>query len=488
MTTENRSKSVSPFLLLCVFTSVLSPFQFGYHAGVINQPREAMHTAIPMDDWQWGFFVSAFLLGGTIGGLTGGHLSSAFGRRRSMVYGNILFALGTLSISFAQTVLALYAGRVLAGVASGWATAIVPIYINEISPKAQKGILGSMNQLGIVLGILVSVLVGLGLATIDGWRYMFGLALLPCVLQWVLLPMCVESPAWLASRRLSRDSREALERLYGVSRTSTDDDSTTSLNQRRQSDESIEVGGDQDFYDDEDANAQSPDSLLAPPLTSTTSSSQLHSPPSMSFIQMVTAPELRRPLLCAVGIHVTQQFSGINAAMFYSTTIFIQNYKRETAIYLTVLISVVNTIMTLLSTALIDKLGRRPLLLVSELGMGLCSVGIFAAASVEGVNPAAIVALLMAFVGMFAVGLGGIPWIILPELIPSHALSLAASLGTGVNWGCAFLLAFIFPAAVDALGYSVFLVFATFLALAFTLTYTFIPETSRGRATHSVRL
>ncbi|TPX57119.1 hypothetical protein PhCBS80983_g04055 [Powellomyces hirtus] len=415
-----------------------------------------------MTDWEWGTFVSLFLLGGVIGGLTGGHLSSAYGRRRALLCTNFLFALGTLSITLAHSPMPLFAARLLTGIAAGMSTVVVPVYINELAPRRWAGMLGSANQMAIVVGILVSAIAGLGMATVELWRGMFALALVPNALQWVLLPMCVESPSWLAAQGLAQDNKEAIDKLYGSPISLPIDDEETRV-----------------LPDDIEESASSHGAFDASPdATSSPASSHTH---QLSYAQLFASHEMRRPLIAALGLHVIQQFSGINAAIFYSTTIFTQTYSPQTAIHLTVLVSVVNLFMTIISTLLIDSLGRRTLVLTSEAMMAACAAAVFVTnTSLNDPPPALVAGLLVAFVGAFAVGLGAIPWIILPELIPPTGLTAAASLGTATNWGSAFVLALLFPVAIGAMGYTVFLLFALFLAMSFVFTWVYVPETKAG--------
>ncbi|KAJ3149757.1 hypothetical protein HDU89_003514 [Geranomyces variabilis] len=451
-------RHLTAYVVFCVLTAALSPFQFGFHAGVINPPRQAMSSAIPMTDWEWGAFVSLFLLGGVIGGLGGGHVASTLGRRRALLCTNFLYTAGTLSITFAKGQSALYLGRLLTGIAAGISTVVVPVFINELAPPKSAGLLCSSNQTAIVMGILISAVAGVWMATEELWRGLFALNLIPNVIQWLLLPLCVESPPWLAAQGLAQDNKEALAKLYNHS---------VDVEEERILPEASEAGGADDDSVEDVADRREESS--ASPL-----------PRHLSFKQLFASRTLRPHLMAALGLHIVQQFSGINAAIFYSTTIFMENYSIETATKLTVLVSVVNLIMTLLSAGLIDTLGRRTLLLTSEAAMAFCAAAIFVANNVMLSPPAIVGFFLIAFVGSFAIGLGAIPWIILPELLPAPAITVAASIGTGLNWGSAFLLALLFPVAISSLGYTVFLFFAVFLVASFAATWNFVPETKGG--------
>ncbi|KND00732.1 sugar porter (SP) family MFS transporter [Spizellomyces punctatus DAOM BR117] len=470
-----HSEPTSPYLLFCVIVGSLTAFQFGYNSGVVNQPRDAMtncpsapgewpQNCIPMDDWQWGIFVSMFLLGGIIGGLTGGHIADNLGRRRTLLILNVGFIIGGALLALSSAPFSLYFGRFIIGIAAGTGTVAVPLYISEISPVEKRGTLGSFNQLAIVVGILVSVLVGIPLATLERWRYMFGLILVPSILQMLLIPFCVETPSWLTSQSLVLDAKEALQKLNG---TALENDEAARMLRSHSSlsqEQDIE-GGEQNGDDISDGDGPSQDAKI-------------------SLKEIMTRPELWKPIVAGLGLHASQQFSGINAAIYYSTTIFSQSYSQSTAIKLTVLLSLVNLAFTLVSGNQIDKVGRRTLLLVSQGGMAACALGAVGAFRLHA-DPSVVVLFLMAFVGMFAVGLGNIPWLIMPELVPSSLLGPSASVGTAVNWSSAFIIALVFPRAIAILGYDIFYVFAAILVGSSLFTYLCVPET-KGKTPEEV--
>ncbi|TPX58838.1 hypothetical protein SpCBS45565_g07906, partial [Spizellomyces sp. 'palustris'] len=477
-----HSEPTSPYLLFCVIVGSLTAFQFGYNSGVVNQPRDAMvsilefvrgsarrrptncpsapgewpQNCIPMDDWQWGIFVSMFLLGGIFGGLTGGHIADYLGRRRTLLVLNVGFIIGGALLALSSAPFSLYFGRFLIGIAAGTGTVAVPLYISEISPVEKRGTLGSFNQLAIVVGILISVLVGIPLATLERWRYMFGLILgrffsaayfagASCILTLI-------------------DAKEALQKLNGTA-LECDEAARMLRSQSSLSQEQDIEGGEQDRDDISDGDGASQDT-------------------KMSLKEIMKRPELWKPIVAGLGLHASQQFSGINAAIYYSTTIFSQSYSHSTAIKLTVLLSLVNLAFTLVSGNQIDKVGRRTLLLVSQGGMAACALGAVGAFRLHA-DPSVVVLFLMAFVGMFAVGLGNIPWLIMPELVPSSLLGSSASVGTAVNWSSAFLIALVFPRAIAILGYDIFYVFAAILVGSSLFTYLCVPET-KGKTPEEV--
>ncbi|KAJ3120154.1 Solute carrier 2, facilitated glucose transporter member 4 [Physocladia obscura] len=489
-------KGVSTTLALSVFTATLSAFTFGYHLGEVNQPREAMTRCphgtgdcVAMSDLEWGLFVSIFLVGGTVAGSMAGALCQSVGPRRVLLLSAIIFVVAAAIQSTASSVLVLCLARLIGGVSAGTGTVAVPLYIAAVAPLNLRGALGALNQLAIVTGILASQILGAllfsasqlpvdndseinsSIATYGWWRTLFASAALPPVVQLLLLPLCVESPRWLVSHHLHIDARKALARLRAHAseqeiQAEFDTLVPTTTPPPEERDHSLQTSRSED--DVESGLMQRAEEHA--PLTQ----SSFQHPIGISGLFSV--PSLRRPLLASLGIQIIQQFSGINAAVFYSTTIFNQSYSPDVAIKLTLLISVVNLAATVLSLSLIEKLGRKILLLTSELGMMFCGFLVFASVKLD-LSPSLIVIGLMGFVGFFGVGLGAITWLIIPELIPAYAVNAAVSLCSATNWASSWLVAFLVPIFIGYLGYDIFLVFSILLAGFTYFTFTFIPET-----------
>ncbi|KAI8621798.1 general substrate transporter [Chytriomyces sp. MP71] len=503
MTHASSPPTVST-LALCVGTAALTAFTFGFHLGEVNQPRDAMSNCttpvavtddcISMDDWAWhgstlpssprrqctgmlteyyrtfsrkkGTFVSIFVLGGTVGALCGGSLAQSLGRRRLLFLNNVPFIIASALLASSTTVYGLYAGRFIGGIAAGVGTVGVPLYIAEVAPVGIRGSLGALNQLSIVIGILCSQSLGIPLSTRTGWRYLFFAGLLPPLLQCFLLPFCVESPKWLSANGLVIDARKALQRLRSSSSTEAEID--------QEFDGIANNGATSSNTDDAESATLSrdPDSLdESAPL----SGAQQHRV-TITLRDLFHTASLRRPLFAAFGLQLAQQLSGVNAAVFYSTTIFNQSYPPEVSIKLSLLVSFVNLVMTLVSMGLIERLGRKTLLLVSEMGMMACGVSIFVSVK-AALAPVFVVLSLLGFVGFFGIGLGAIPWLILPELVPGYAVNTAASVCSGLNWGSSWIVAFLLPVLIGWLGYDIFLVFSFFLAGFALFTQRYVPET-----------
>jgi MFS family permease len=191
----------------------LATFQFGWNNGVINQPRASLTAEFPsfLHDLTWGFFVSVYILGGILGGLAGGHLASIYGRKPTLVFNNGFFLVGGCIFYWSSAIFELCIARFLVGVGSGISTALVPVYINELSPIESRGSYGSINQLSIVLGVLLSQVAGIYF--VDDWRTLFLLTIVPSTIQLLLVRSLPESPRWLLKHVGRDEAFHALARL-----------------------------------------------------------------------------------------------------------------------------------------------------------------------------------------------------------------------------------------------------------------------------------
>ncbi|RKO96834.1 hypothetical protein CXG81DRAFT_13317 [Caulochytrium protostelioides] len=483
------------YLFYCVGVGLLSAFQFGYTTAVVNAPEQAMTncalgsvwvnpmarlpTCFAMDDWSWGAFVSGFLFAGIVGGLAGGHLAARFGRRRILLFSNIPNIIGALLIGLAPSIGSLIAGRVFQGLGMGVGTVVLPLYIAELAPTHLRGTLGSCNQLIIMLGVLVSQAFGIAWSVPHRWRWLFLYQALPGLVQLALLPSTVESPRWLASNGFINEARIATQRLRGPG---VDVD-----------EELFGVSSRVDSHHHHHHNDVVATEGAAATATTTTAAAAAASPREswnddygdqdevpVTLQQVFARPNLCRPVVYAFILQLAQQGSGINAAIFFSTRIFSSKFTAETAVKLSLLTSVVNVVMTIVTLPLIEKQGRRTLLLASSIGMGMCSL-MLAVSSFGGFDSAALMVFtLMTFTGSYGLGLGSIPWLIFPEIVPARATAAASGLCTAINWAGAALVGLVLPSAIGAVGYNIFFFFAACMGAMIVFVLRVLPET-KGR-------
>ena len=390
------------------------------------------------------FVIGSVLVGALFGAVVGGTLADRFGRRRVIIAAAALFVAGALGTALAPTLAWLVAGRLVVGIAIGIASFTTPLYISEVSPVASRGSLVSLNQVALTAGIVLSYLVDYALAGAHAWRWMFGLAAVPAALLGIGMAWLPPSPRWLLSRGGSDQAQAALRRIRGSSDVSAElADIRTSLSGQR--------GGWADL----------------------------------------AAPALRAPLLVGIGLAVFQQVTGINTVIYYAPMIFqfAGFHSDSVSILATVGVGVVNVVMTLLALLLVDRAGRRPLLLVGLAGMvaGLAMLGLaFALPQWSGSLGWIAAASLSLYVGAFAIGLGPVFWLLIAEIYPLKIRGVAMSVATSANWGANLVVALTFLTMVQFAGRAAtFWIYATLGVCAWLFVWFWVPET-RGRSLEQI--
>ncbi|XP_054903555.1 solute carrier family 2, facilitated glucose transporter member 3 isoform X1 [Poeciliopsis prolifica] len=458
---EDRSKTkLNSYLIFCVSTAAIGSLQFGYNTGVINAPEMKLRTFFqnvsserygepfsPGDTTMvWSVAVAIFSVGGMIGSLSVGVVVNKFGRRKSMLFSNVLALLGgglmgisTLSRSFEMIIL----GRLIIGVFCGLCTGLTPMYLGEISPTALRGAFGTLHQLGVVVGILVSQVFGLEavLGSDKLWPMLLALTILPAVIQSVMLPFCPESPRYLLIvLNKEEEARKALERLRGT------DDVNTDIQEMKE--EAIKMAMEK----------------------------------KVSIPELFRSPNYRQPIIIAIILQLSQQMSGINAVFYYSTGIF-KSAGVSKPIFATIGAGIVNTVFTVVSLFLVERAGRRTLHLIGLAGMAVSALLMTIFLSLVSTNQVmsylAIIA-VFAFVASFEMGPGPIPWFIVAELFSQGPRPAAMAVSGCSNWTANFLVGLGFPKLEELCGPYVFLIFMVLLILFFIFTYLRVPET-KGR-------
>ncbi|XP_034255225.1 solute carrier family 2, facilitated glucose transporter member 1-like isoform X3 [Thrips palmi] len=437
-----------------------SSFQHGYNTGVVNAPQkliedwiksvEQNRTGIPEVDpgkvtMIWSIAVSIFCVGGMIGGAITGLVADRFGRKGGLLINNVfVIAAGILqgcsraAGSYEMIIL----GRFFIGINSGLNAGLAPMYLAEISPIHFRGAVGTVYQLVVTISILVSQILGLGslLGTETKWPVLLALTVVPGIFQLVTLPLCPESPKFLLlGRGQETEAHAALRWLRGT----------------------IEVHDEMDEMTNE--------------------YEAMKSLPKVTMREMFTNSMLRAPLLISMMLMVCQQLSGINAVMFFSTKIFkLANLDDDSAQYATLGMGSMNVFMTLVSLVLVEKTGRKTLLLIGFAGMCidtvLLTIALAYVHSAQWVSYLSIL-LVIVFVVMFAVGPGSIPWFMVSELFNQSARPAATSLAVGVNWTANFIVGLGFLPLQEAMGGYVFIIFSVLLALFVVFIFYKVPET-----------
>uniref|UniRef100_A0A3Q3X3S6 Major facilitator superfamily (MFS) profile domain-containing protein n=1 Tax=Mola mola TaxID=94237 RepID=A0A3Q3X3S6_MOLML len=442
---------VTPQLMMAVGTAVIGSFQFGYNTGVINAPQNIIESfynetwinrfAEPISQNTltalWSLSVAIFSVGGMFGSFSVGLFINRFGRRNSMLMANVLAFIAVAFMSFSKLAASfemLITGRFIVGLYSGLSTGFVPIYVEEISPTSIRGALGTLHQLGVVIGILIAQI--LGIESIMGnasmWPLLLGFTLLPAVLQCVLLPLCPESPRYL----LINCNEES---------------------KAHSSEGSDEVSEDMQEMKDE--------------------SQQMMREKKVTIPELFRSPMYRQPILVAIMLQLSQQLSGINAVFYYSTGIF-ERAGVSQPIYATIGAGVVNTVFTVVSLFLVERMGRRPLHLIGLMGMAVSAVFLTVAMLLflRWMSYVSIVA-IFSFVAFFEIGPGPIPWFIVAELFSQGPRPAAMAVAGFSNWSANFLVGMSFKYVEQLCGPYVFIIFTVLLLGFFLFTYLKVPET-----------
>ncbi|KAK9701285.1 Sugar transporter [Popillia japonica] len=433
--------------------------QFGYNTGVINAPKVNIENFMKdVYKWRYGkdmsaetvevlfsLAVSIFAIGGMLGGFSGGMVANRFGRKGGLLLNNILGVCGACLMWFAKMSNAyemIIVGRFIIGINCGLNTSLVPMYVSEIAPLNLRGGLGTVNQLAVTVGLLLSQVLGIEqiLGTNDGWPLLLGLAVCPALLQLILLPICPESPRYLLiTKQWEEEARKALRRLRASNQVEEDIEEMRA-EQRAQTTEA-----------------------------------------SISMMELICSPTLRMPLIIGIVMQLSQQLSGINAVFYYSTSLFTSSgLSEESAKFATIGIGAIMTGMTLVSIPLMDRTGRRTLLLYGLGGMFIFSIFITISflikEMIDWMSYLSVVSTL-SFVMFFAVGPGSIPWMITAELFSQGPRPAAMSIAVLVNWLANFLVGIAFPSMRNALENYTFLPFSVLLAIFWIFTYKKVPET-----------
>src|SRR3712207_3299223 len=304
---------------------------FGYDTGVILGALLFIRQDFaPLSPFMEGIIVSTLLVGAVAGAISGGPLSDRFGRRPTALLAAVIFGLGALAVAFAPSVAFIVFGRFLLGLGVGLASMIVPLYIAEIAPAARRGALVSLNQLMITIGILLSYIVGVIFTPIEGWRYMFGVALIPALILGIGMFTLPESPRWLFIRGQTEKARTVLSRSRSPEEVDLE---LKEMEEIRRAEEEQERG-------------------------------------RVGYAELLS-PYVRPALIIGLGLAIFQQITGINTVIYYAPTILQSvGFSEGGAIAATALgVGVVNVGFTILAVRIIDRAGRRPLLIVGLIGM-----------------------------------------------------------------------------------------------------------------------
>ena len=434
---DEAKADVKRFFYVAVGAAALGGLLFGYDTGVISGAILFITDQFSLSTTMEEIVVSAVLIGAVIGAVIGGTLTDRFGRRKLIILAGIIFTVSAIGTALSPTVTWLITGRIITGIAIGIASFISPMYIAELVPAKVRGALVAVNMLSITTGIVIAYLVDYALSGIQGWRFMFGLAAIPSVILSIAMWRLLDSPRWLISKPKVEQAGQVLQRF------------------RTESDISPEI------RDIQKSMAKQ----------------------SSGWVTELFRPSLRMPLIVGVGLAVFQQITGINTVIYYAPTIFeFAGFKTAgSSILAGADLGIVMWCIHVLAIFLMDRVGRRPLLLIGVAGqiIGLTILGAaFQFQQLSSLTSYIAIGSLTIYAASFAIGLGPVFWLMITEIYPLKVRGAAMSVATVANWGMNLVVAVTFLTLVKVLGRpETFWLYGLIAIAAWIFFYRLLPET-----------
>jgi sugar porter (SP) family MFS transporter len=419
--------------LRIIIVASLAGLLFGFDTAVISGVTQDLRVAFALSPAGLGIAVSIALWGTLFGALTMGRPGDQFGSREVLKFIGLLYVGAALGCALAWNLPTFMICRFLIGVAIGGSSVLAPVYIAEASPAERRGALVGLFQINIVVGILLAYvsnfLVAQSIAGADVWRWKLAIAAFPALVFLLLLFIIPQSPRWLMHRGRFADAAASLRRLG------------------------------------------SPDPAAVIEAIRRAEPSAADSSQSLSWRRH------RKLIVLAVGIGMFNQLSGINAILYYLGDIFAAaGYGSLSSNLQSIAIGATNLLATLIAMTLIDRTGRKRLLLIGSVGMALAQGGV---AMVMALNSARalLLPLLVAFIAAFAMSQGAVIWVFLSEIFPTAVRARGQSLGSATHWIMNALISALFPAIAAWSTAIPFVFFSLMMVLQFVLVLWFLPET-----------
>ena len=448
------------FLLLITCVSALGGLLFGYDTGVINGAQFYLSQYFDLSPGMKGWVVGSALLGCFFGAIFAGPISIKIGRKHTLILSAILFTISAygsgLPEMFPESVTLLVVFRIIGGLGIGMASMNAPMYIAEIAPAKRRGNLVSYYQLAIVVGFFVVFLatyfIGNSLTEAEniafGWRQMFWSELIPSFLFLGLLFLVPKSPRWLALKGRDEEALSVLTKIHG------EDQAAVEINEIKASLQEGKTGLKVNYF-------------------------------SKAILGIIIIGSI---------LSMLQQFTGINAVLYYGADIFEKalGFGKEDVLKQQVLLAFVNLVFTFVAMATVDRFGRKPLLFVGGFGMilGFLLVGITLMTNTIGIL--SLIGVLV-FIGSFALSMGPVVWVLLSEMFPNNIRTAAMSVAVAAQWAANYVVSQSFPVVMESgvnnsepwNGSLPYFIFIAFIIIIIVFTYKFIPET-KGKSLEEI--
>jgi SP family xylose:H+ symportor-like MFS transporter len=421
------------YLLSISFISALGGYLFGFDFAVISGALPFLRDQFGLNEYWEGFATGSLALGAIVGCLTAGRVADKYGRKPGLFIAALIFGLSSLAMAFASGLGVFITARFVAGIGVGMASLLSPMYIAEVSPAQYRGRMVSINQLTIVLGILITNVINYSLRNSgpDAWRWMFGLGAVPSALFVLGVIWLPESPRWLLKAGKEAQGRKVLEKIGGT-----------------------------------DFSASSMDLIKL----------SLKGNQQVSY-RAVFAKAVFPAVMIGIVLAVFQQLCGINVVFNYPSNIFASiGASKDDQLLQTVFIGGVNLFFTLLAMVLVDKIGRRPLMLFGAAALAVLYVVI---AQLLSVHSALVGVFLLAAIGTYAISLGPVTWVLISEIFPNHVRGAASSIAVLCLWAAYFILTFTFPVLAKWIGmHNTFYLYSGICMLGFLFIKAKVRETN----------
>lgn len=431
----------SAYIIRISFISALGGYLFGFDFAVISGALPFLQQQFGLDAYWEGFATGSLALGAIIGCVIAGNSADKFGRKKSLLVAAALFFISSLCMAFSANKGIFITSRFLAGIGVGMASMLSPMYIAEIAPAALRGRMVAINQLTIVIGILITNIVNYSLRNLgdDAWRWMFGLGTIPSGLFFIGALTLPESPRWLVNVARKDEALKILRKI-----------------------------GNDVFAETTLSSIQS------------SSKSEIKQGYSAVFKKAVLPA-----VLIGIGLAVFQQFCGINVVFNYTPRIFESiGVSQDNQLLQTVFIGIVNLVFTLLAMLLVDKLGRKPLMLIGAAGLFFLYLIVV---QMLNAGSTAVSWFLLSSIGVYAMSLAPVTWVLISEIFPNKIRGVATSVAVLSLWAAYFILVFTFPILFDKLGDKTFYIYSAVCLIGFVFIYFKVKET-KGRTLEELEM
>ena len=432
-----------------IIVAALSGFLFGFDTVVISGANLPIKELWSTDPFFHGFFIMSMALWGTvIGALFGAYPTNVLGRKKTLTWVGFFFFISALGSAFAMDPYTFSFFRFIGGLAVGVSSIAAPIYISEISSPKNRGSLGVLYQFSLVFGILIAFLSNYFLTGFQGgqdWRWMLGIEALPAVLYLLMTFRIPDTPRWqILYKKNDQLALQTLEKIYGDSSTAND------VLQQIKSNDAHQASKPQNFW----------------------------------------SKKNNRVIILAFVISFFNQLSGINFILYYAPEILeLAGFATKESLFNSVFIGLTNIVFTFAGLLLIDKLGRKQLLIAGSIGYIVSLTGV-SVAFYQALDPQWIALFIFAFIASHAVGQGTVIWVFISEIFPNRARALGQSFGAGVHWVFAALITLVGPSVIAIYNtnpWPIFSFFAFMMVLQLFFSIFMMPET-KGKSLEEIDL